>query len=149
MRISIGADHRGFPLKQQLADWLRKQGHEVTDVGTSSSESTDYPLYAAQVARQVAGGGADRGILCCATGVGMCITANKVRGVRATVAGDEDIARASRQHNNVNVLCLGEKLTPQAAQGILQTWLTTEFEGGRHNRRLGEIADVEQGERRS
>jgi len=146
MRITIGADHRGFNLKQQIAGWLKSQGHEVADVGTTSTESTDYPLFAAQVARKVAQGEADRGILVCATGVGMCITANKVRGVRATVAYDEDVARASRQHNNVNVLCMGERLTPEAAQQIVQTWLTTEFEGGRHSRRLGEIADVEQSE---
>ena len=147
MRITIGADHRGFTLKQQLVPWLRSQGHEVNDVGTTSNESTDYPLFAAQVARQVAHGEAERGILVCATGVGMCITANKVHGVRATIAADEEVARASRQHNNVNVLCLGERLTSQAAQGIIQTWLTTEFEGGgRHTRRLGEIAEVEQAE---
>ncbi len=143
MRIAVGADHRGYPLKQQVAAWLRSQGHEVTDVGTTSTESTDYPLYAAQVARAVAGGQAERGVLVCATGVGMCITANKVRGVRATIAADEDVARSSRQHNDVNVLCLGERTTPQAAQGILHTWLTTPFEGGRHERRLNEIAEVE------
>ena len=143
MRIAIGADHRGFPLKQQIVTWLRSQGYEVADVGTNSTESTDYPLYAAQVARAVAGGQAERGILVCATGVGMCITANKVRGVRATIAADEDVARSSRQHNNVNVLCLGERTTPQAAQGILHTWLTTGFDGGRHERRLAEIAEVE------
>ena len=143
MRIAIGADHRGFPLKQQIVTWLRSQGYEVADVGTNSTESTVYPLYAAQVARAVAGGQAERGILVCATGVGMCITANKVRGVRATIAADEDVARSSRQHNNVNVLCLGERTTPQAAQGILHTWLTTGFDGGRHERRLAEIAEVE------
>ena len=147
MRITIGADHRGYSLKQQLVPWLKSQGHEVTDVGTTSNESTDYPLFAAQVARSVAAGKADRGILVCATGVGMCITANKVHGVRATIAADEDVARASRQHNNVNVLCMGEKLTPPAAEKIVGAWLTTEFEGGgRHTRRLGEIADVEQSE---
>jgi ribose 5-phosphate isomerase B len=143
MRIAVGADHRGYPLKQQIAAWLRSQGHDVTDVGASSTESTDYPLYAAQVARAVAGGQAERGVLVCATGVGMCITANKVRGVRATIAADEDVARSSRQHNDVNVLCLGERTTPQAAQGILHTWLNTCFDGGRHERRLNEIAEVE------
>ena len=147
MRISIGADHRGFPLKQQLGAWLRSQGHEVADVGTNSDQSTDYPIYASQVARQVSQGQAERGILVCGTGVGMCITANKVRGVRATVAADEALARVARQHNNVNVLCLGEKLQPAAAQKIVATWLATEFEGGRHSRRLEEIADVERAER--
>jgi ribose 5-phosphate isomerase B len=147
MRITIGADHRGFALKQQLVTWLRGQGHEVTDVGTTSDQSTDYPIFAAQVARHVAHGQADRGILVCATGVGMCITANKVHGVRATIADDEDVARLSRQHNNVNVLCMGEKLDPPAAEKIVGTWLTTEFEGGgRHTRRLGEIAEVEKAE---
>jgi len=146
MRISIGADHRGFPLKQQLVPWLRSQGHEVADVGTTSDQSTDYPIYASQVARQVAQGQAERGILVCGTGVGMCITANKVRGVRATVAADEALARVSRQHNNVNVLCLGEKTEPAAAQKIVATWLATEFEGGRHSRRIDEIAEVERAE---
>jgi ribose 5-phosphate isomerase B len=149
MRISIGADHRGFPLKEQLAAWLRAQGHEVADVGTHSTESTDYPLYAAQVARSVAQGQADRGILVCATGVGMCITANKVHGVRAALAADEEIARLSRQHNNVNVLCLGEKRSAAEAQRIADAWLETDFEGGRHSRRLGEIDELEQTECRS
>jgi ribose 5-phosphate isomerase B len=144
MRISIGADHRGFALKQQLVPWLRTEGYEVTDEGAATTESVDYPDYAAKVAHKVAQGEADRGILVCATGVGMCITANKVHGVRATTVADEDVARLSRQHNDVNVVCLsGDRLDSPSAQRIVETWLETEFEGGRHARRVEKIADLE------
>jgi ribose 5-phosphate isomerase B len=144
MRIAIGADHRGYPLKEKLRPWLAAQGHEVFDAGTAKTDSVDYPDYAAEVARKVAGGEADRGILVCATGVGMCITANKVPGVRATTCADEEVARLSRQHNDVNVLCLsGDRLDAPAAERILQTWITTPFEGGRHARRLEKIAELE------
>jgi ribose 5-phosphate isomerase B len=148
MRISIGADHRGFVLKQQLISWLRSRGHDVVDEGTASTESTDYPDYAATVAHKVSAGLAERGILVCATGVGMCITANKVRGVRATTIPDEEVARLCRQHNDVNVACLsGDRLDEPTAERVLQTWLTTPFEGGeRHSRRLGKIAAVESAE---
>ena len=144
MRISIGGDHRGFHLKQVLVPWLRSAGHEVTDEGAATTDSVDYPDYAAKVAHRVAHGEADRGILVCATGVGMCITANKVHGVRATTVADEEVARLSRQHNDVNVLCLsGDRLEPPAAQRIVEVWLDTEFEGGRHARRVEKIADLE------
>jgi ribose 5-phosphate isomerase B len=144
MRISVGADHRGFPLKQQLVPWLKSQGHEVTDEGTTQATSVDYPDYAAKVALKVSNGQADRGILVCATGVGMCITANKVHGVRATTIPDEYVARLSRQHNDVNVICLsGDRLDEQAAQRIVGTWLETEFEGGRHAIRVEKIAQLE------
>src|SRR3982751_188497 len=106
MRISIGADHRGYQLKEQLARWLGSQGYEVFDEGAETTDSVDYPDYALKVASKVSSGQADRGILVCATGVGMCITANKVHGVRATTCGDEDVARLSRQHNDANVVCL-------------------------------------------
>ena len=150
MRISIGADHRGIALKQKLIPWLQSHGHQVTDEGADTTDSVDYPDYAAKVAHQVAGGQAERGILVCATGVGMCITANKVHGVRATTCQDEEVARLSRQHNDVNVVCLsGDRLNDGDAEKILQTWLTTPFEGGRHSRRVQKIADVEQGECKS
>ena len=144
MRISIGADHRGFNLKEQLVPWLKDQGYEVTDEGPDATDSVDYPDYALKVANKVSTGQADRGILICATGVGMCITANKVHGVRATTCGDVDVARLSRQHNDVNVVCLsGDRLDEQAAQRVLDTWLEAEFEGGRHALRVEKIADIE------
>jgi ribose 5-phosphate isomerase B len=144
MRISIGADHRGHQLKAKLIPWLKAEGYEVTDEGAATTDSVDYPDYAAKVAEKVAHGEADRGILVCATGVGMCITANKVHGVRATTCADEDVARLSRQHNDVNVLCLsGDRLDEPAAKRILDIWLETEFEGGRHARRVEKIADLE------
>ncbi len=144
MRIAIGADHRGVPLKQQLVPWLKSQGHDVADEGPASTASVDYPDYAAKVAQKVASGQADRGILICATGVGMCITANKVHGVRATTVPDEYVARLSRQHNDVNVICLsGDRLDEPAAQRIVDTWLETEFEGGRHAIRVEKIAQLE------
>lgn len=144
MKISIGADHRGYPLKQQLVPWLKSEGYEVADEGATTTESVDYPDYAAKVAEKVSHGEADRGILVCATGVGMCITANKVHGVRATTCGDEDVARLSRQHNDVNVLCLsGDRLDEPAVRRIVLTWLETEFEGGRHARRVEKIGDLE------
>jgi ribose 5-phosphate isomerase B len=147
MRISIGADHRGHALKQQLIPWLRSLGHEVVDEGAATTDSVDYPDYAAKVAHQVAAGQADRGVLVCATGIGMCITANKVRGVRATTVQDEEVARLSRQHNDVNVVCLsGDRLEEPVAQRVLQTWLTTPFEGGRHARRVEKIAEIERTE---
>lgn len=144
MRISIGADHRGYQLKERLVPWLKSQGYEVTDEGAGTTDSVDYPDYAAKVAAKVSSGQADRGILVCATGVGMCITANKVHGVRATTCADEEVARLSRQHNDVNVICLsGDRLDEPAAQRVLDTWLDTEFEGGRHAVRVEKIADIE------
>jgi ribose 5-phosphate isomerase B len=144
MRISIGADHRGYQLKQHLVTWLQSQGCDVTDEGAASSDSVDYPDYALKVANKVSSGLADRGILVCATGVGMCITANKVHGVRATMCGDVDVARLSRQHNDVNVICLsGDKLDEPSAERILDTWLETEFEGGRHAVRVEQIEEIE------
>ena len=144
MRISIGAAHRGYKLKQELVPWLQSQGYDVADEGPTSTDSVDYPDYALKVANKVSSGQADRGILVCATGVGMCITANKVHGVRATTCGDLDVARLSRQHNDVNVVCLsGDKLDESAAERILDMWLETEFEGGRHAVRVEKIADIE------
>ena len=147
MRISIGADHRGHALKAQLIPWLRSEGYEVTDEGAATTDSVDYPDYAVKVAEKVARGEADRGVLVCATGVGMCITANKVHGVRATTCADEDFARLSREHNDVNVICLsGDRLDDTSARRVLSTWLETEFEGGRHARRVEKIADLERRE---
>lgn len=143
MRISIGSDHRGLALKEQLLPLLRSLGHEVSDEGTNQSGSVDYPDFAALVAGKVSKQEVDRGILVCGTGVGMAIAANKFPGVRATIVPDERVAKLCRQHNNVNVLCLSEDQVAQAP-GLVTTWLTTEFEGGRHANRLEKITRCEQ-----
>lgn len=145
MRIAIGADHRGWTLKNALVQWLSAQGHQVSDEGTQAPHSVDYPDYAQKVASKVARGEAERGVLICATGVGMAIAANKVHGIRATTCSDEETARLCRQHNDVNVLCLaGDRLDPSTAQRIVEVWLNTPFEGGRHARRLEKVAQIEQ-----
>lgn len=142
--VAVGADHAGAGLKDQLADVLRRDGHEVIDSGTNSSESVDYPDFAAAVAADVAAGKADRGLLVCGTGIGMAITANKVRGVRAANVRSVEEAALSRQHNDANVLCLGARfIDPQVAEEALKVWLQTDFEGGRHERRVEKIGQVE------
>jgi len=145
MRIAIGADHRGWALKSALVPWLMARGHEVSDEGTHDPQSVDYPDYAQRVASKVARGEAERGVLICATGVGMAIAANKVHGIRATTCSDEETARLCRQHNDVNVLCLpGDRLDPATAERIVEVWLATPFEGGRHARRLDKVSQIEQ-----
>ena len=144
MKIAIGADHAGFALKQQIGEALRQAGHQVIDVGTHSAESADYPDYAATVAREVAAGQADRGILVCATGVGMSIAANKVGGVRAALAWNPEEVQLTRQHNDANVMALGAKFTDAAtANQLTRIFLETPFEGGRHERRIGKIRELE------
>jgi ribose 5-phosphate isomerase B len=146
MKIAIGSDHAGLALKEQLRDRLIQAGHEVADFGTNSPDSTDYPDYAASVTRAVTSGDADRGILVCYTGIGMSITANKVKGIRAALCLNEDQARLTRAHNNANVLALGAKYTPlDYALDIAGAFLKTEFEGGRHARRVGKITSIEEG----
>jgi ribose 5-phosphate isomerase B len=148
MRIAVGSDHAGFELKSELAPLLVADGHEVVDVGTDSPESTDYPIYAAAAARLVAVGEADRAVLVCGSGVGVSIVANKVDGIRAVNAHDPDEAEMSRRHNDANVLALaGRRLDPRAAAPIVERFLGTEFEGGRHERRVEEISAVERGKR--
>ena len=145
MKIAIASDHRGVRLKQQIESQLASAGHETIDLGPTQDEtSVDYPDFAALVAQHVSSGSADRGVLICGTGMGMCIAANKFRGVRATTCHDDVTAELSRRHNDANVLCLsadmiGEKLL----QRVLDLWLRTEFEGGRHARRLEKIAEIE------
>jgi ribose 5-phosphate isomerase B len=144
MRIAIGSDHRGFEAKRRLVNVLHELGHTVADLGTTEADSVDYPDYACAVARQVSQGKADRGILICGTSIGMCITANKVRGVRAASCQDLITAEMSRRHNDANVLCLsadllGEELMAQ----MMRIWLETPFEGGRHARRVEKIAQIE------
>ena len=144
MKIAIGADHAGVELKDRLREALRGAGHEVVDFGTNSRESTDYPDYAKAVAEGVAHGDAERGILVCSTGVGMSIAANKVEGIRAALAVQPEQVRLTRAHNNANVLALGANFTEAAtAEEMVRVFLNTPFEGGRHERRLEKIRQLE------
>ena len=144
MKIAIGADHAGFELKNRPADVLRQGGHEVCDFGTNSTESTDYPDYAERVAKTVASGTAERGVLVCSSGVGMSIAANKVRGIRAALGVTPEEVRLTRAHNDANVLTLGARFTdPDLARELVRTFLETPFEGGRHERRVAKIARLE------
>ena len=144
MKIAIGADHAGFELKNQLGAVLRKSGHEVCDFGTNSTESTDYPDYARQVAKAVAAGSAERGVLVCGSGVGMSIAANKVKGIRAALGVNLEEVRLTRAHNNANVLTLGARfIEPALASELVQAFLETPFEGGRHERRVAKLSQME------
>jgi ribose 5-phosphate isomerase B len=144
MKIAIAADHAGFALKERLRLKLAEQGHEVVDYGTASTESCDYPDFAARVAREVGHGTAERGILVCSTGIGMAIAANKVAGVRAAPAQSEDEVRLTREHNDANVLTLGARyLDEEHAASLMDIFLRTEFTGGRHERRVAKIAQLE------
>lgn len=148
MRIYLGADHAGFQLKEHVKQTLTALGHEVTDVGTYAEDSVDYPDYALKVGRAVAAGTADVGVLVCGTGLGMAIAANKVRGVRAVPVYEPEMARLGRLHNNANVIALpGRFITPEKADEVLEAFLTTEYEGGRHQRRIDKISELEQLER--
>lgn len=145
MRISVGSDHRGYRVKAKLLELVASFGHDVEDEGTNNDESIDYPDIASAVSSKVANGTADRGILICGTGIGMAITANKFTGVRAAPVYDEITAEMSRRHNDVNVLCLsGDMLGERNIEQLLQVWLDTDFEGGRHARRLEKIASLEE-----
>jgi ribose 5-phosphate isomerase B len=147
MRIAVGSDHAGFELKELVESMLADAGHDVTDVGTDSDESTDYPLHAEAAARLVAEGDAERAVLVCGSGVGVSIVANKVAGVRAVNAHDPDEAEMSRRHNNANVLTLaGRRLSADDARPIVERFLDTDFEGGRHQRRVDQITAVERGD---
>jgi len=145
MRIAVGSDHRGVELRAKLVELLGRLGQHVVDAG-SYGEDDDYPDVAALVARKVSSGDVDRGILICGTGLGMCIVANKMPGVRAAPCYDELTAELSRRHNDLNVLCLsGDTLNEDVADRLVKVWLETPFEGGRHARRLGKISALEQG----
>ena len=147
MRIALGADHAGFPLKEELKSFLAEQGHEVQDVGTDSTEPVDYPPFCAAAARAVASGGADRAIVLGGSGQGEQIAANKVHGIRAALCHDLFLARLSREHNDANVLALGARVVaPAYAREIVRVWLETAFEGGRHMPRLEQITDIEREE---
>jgi len=144
MRIAIGSDHRGFETKQRLRTLLQKLGHEVLDVGPASRDSVDYPDYAIPVAQAVSQAKVDRGILACGTGIGMCIAANKVPGVRAAPCHDCVTAEMSRRHNDANILCLSaDMLGEELVDHMVRIWLDCPFEGGRHARRVDKIAQFE------
>lgn len=147
MKLAVGADHAGYQMKDELAALLRDLGHEVADFGTNSPEPVDYPDIALKVARAVAKGEAERGLLVCGTGIGTSIVANKVPGVRAALCHDTFSARVTREHNNSNVLCLGARVIgPSLAAEILKTWLGANFSGGgRHERRVRRIGEIETG----
>ncbi len=146
MKIAIGSDHAGFPLKERIKRFLVDKGHEVIDFGTTSQNSTHYPLFAKEVSLAVQRGEAERGILVCGTGIGMSITANKFKGVRAALCFNEYMARMSRLHNDANVLCLGDRvLGEDLALSIVEVWLETPFEGGRHAKRVELIREIESG----
>jgi ribose 5-phosphate isomerase B len=143
VKIAAGADHAGYAIKQAVVRRLRAQGHEVVDMGTDDAEtSVDYPLFAHRVAAAVAAGEVERGVLACGTGIGVCIAANRHRGVRAADCTTPHLAEMSRRHNDANVLCLaGRLLSEDEAWAITEVWMSTPFEGGRHERRVGQLDD--------
>lgn len=144
MRIAIGMDHRGATLRNQVIEHLKKTGHEVVDFGTDKQSSVDYPDYAAQAAHAVASKQADRGILICGTGIGMSIAANKVRGIRCAVCTDEYGSKMARSHNDANMLALRSvQMDPALNLKIIDTFLSTDFEGGRHQVRVNKIRNME------
>lgn len=146
MKIVIGSDHRGVEVRNHLDAPLREQGHEVETIAVGSNGSCDYPDVAYAVALAVAGGAADRGILICGAGIGMSIAANKIDGIRAALVHDEIGADMSRRHNNANILCLSaDLLGMRIITRLVQTWLATPFDGGRHARRVNKIAAIEKG----
>ena len=147
VRVALGSDHAGFRLKSVIAEHLRAAGHEVKDLGTASEAPVDYPPFCAAVGRAVVGGAADVGVVVGGSGQGEQIAANKVHGARAALCHDEFTARLSRQHNNANVLALGARvLAPQLALVIVDEWLATDFEGGRHVARIEQLAAIEREE---
>ena len=142
--VYIGSDHAGLELKAALVKRLSEKGHDVHDLGPATTESCDYPVYGEAVARAVAAGECERGILICGTGIGISISANKVKGIRAALCGDCYSAEMTRRHNDANILAMGARvLGPGLALKIVDTFLTTEFEGGRHARRIALISDIE------
>ena len=140
MKISLGTDHAGFRYKEKVKELLRQLGHEVVDFGTNSEEPVDYPLFIRPAAQAVAKGECDRGIVFGGSGNGEAMVANKVRGVRCALCWNEETARLSRQHNDANVLSMGQRVIPEeTALAIVRVWLTTDFEGGRHAKRIAQL----------
>lgn len=145
MKLALGADHGGYSLKELLKQHLQEQGYEIEDFGTYDTASCNYPVYAEKVARAVADGQAELGILVCGTGIGMSIAANKIKGIRAAAVSDCFAAQATREHNNSNILCLGERIVgPGLAMRIADTWLNAAFQGGRHQTRVDMISALEE-----
>jgi ribose 5-phosphate isomerase B len=145
MRIAIACDHRGFTVKQTLKIWLQERGHQVMDLGTHTDQACDYPDMALAAGMSIFNGEADRAVLVCGTGIGMSIVVNKVPGVRGALCHDQVTAELARRHNDANCLCLpGDMLTDGVAMQIVEAWLETPFEGGRHERRLKKIQEFEQ-----
>jgi ribose 5-phosphate isomerase B len=148
VRVAVACDHAGYLLKEALKSFLQEEGHEVLDLGTDSEEMVDYPDYSAAAARAVVEGRAERGIVVGGSGQGEQLAANKVRGVRAALCNDLYLAELSRRHNDANVLTIGGRIVaPALAKEIVRVWLATPFDGGRHARRLEQVAEIERGER--
>lgn len=146
MKIALGSDHRGFEVKEQIKGMLKQMGHEIIDFGTTDNNPVDYPDPAYLAATAVSQKQADRGILVCATGLGMSIAANKIKGIRAALCHDELSAQISRDHNDANVLCIpGDQVGEVLLRKIVEVWLNTEFAGGRHKRRIKKITAIEEG----
>ena len=143
MIVSIGSDHRGLEARAHVADSVTAAGHQVDDCGTFGTESVDYPDIAATVARRVAQGETDRGIVLCGTGIGVSIAANKVPGIRAALCHDMHTTEMSRRHNDANVLCMSAEMEPDLMRQMIELWLAMPFDGGRHQRRVDKIAELE------
>ena len=144
MKIALGCDHAAFELKEAVKAKMESEGHTVIDVGTDSNESVDYPKFGHAVGRTVASGEAERGIALCGSGIGISIACNKVPGIRAALCTPVEMAEMCRRHNNANVVCMGARMISQElAFDIIDTWMKTEFEGGKHLRRINEIEDLD------
>lgn len=144
MKIALGCDHAAFELKEAVKAKMESEGHTVIDVGTDSNESVDYPKFGHAVGRTVASGEAERGIALCGSGIGISIACNKVPGIRAALCTSVEMAEMCRRHNNANVVCMGARMISQElAFDIIDTWMNTEFEGGKHLRRINEIEDLD------
>ena len=147
MKIAIGNDHAALELKNHIVDYLVREGHEVVNFGTDTPASTDYPIYGARVAHAVANGECERGVVICGTGIGISISANKVKGIRCALCSEPVSAKLTRQHNDANVLAMGARIIgPAMAEEIVHTFLTTEFAGGRHSRRVDLNTKLENGQ---
>lgn len=147
MKIAIGNDHTAVSLKNHISDYLKNKGYEVLNIGTDSTQRTDYPIYGKKVAEKVASGECDFGVLICGTGIGISLAANKVRGIRAAVCSEPYSARLTRQHNNANIIAFGARVVGDAmAEMIVDEFLSTEYEGGRHQKRIDMITAIEEGE---
>ncbi len=145
--IAIGCDHGGLNIKNAVIEYFKENGIEYTDCGCYTDESVDYPIYAYKVAQSVATGGAELGIICCGTGIGVSMAANKVKGIRAAVCTDEFCAEMTRRHNNANIMCMGGRVIDEAkAVKLASIFLNTPFEGGRHEKRVNMITEIENGD---